>query len=65
MYFTSRSESNAKSARNYVHSKVPDLLDDKLIWLPLDLSIVKSVIRAIEEIHAKETKVDVLSMSFC
>ena len=63
VYFTARSKTKAKYARDYVLSENPGASVDKLIWLSLDLSSIKSVMQAVEELNAKEDKVDFLSRS--
>jgi hypothetical protein len=46
-----------------VLSQNPDASEERLIGLPLDLSSIKSVMQAVEELKAKENKVDLMSRS--
>ncbi|KAF7561025.1 hypothetical protein G7046_g3116 [Stylonectria norvegica] len=60
VYFTTRSESKAKTTKDHIRSIHPDVPENGLIWLPLDLGKIKSVNSAIAELKAKETKIDIL-----
>lgn len=63
VYFTARSKAKADHARDALKSAHPEINQDLLIWLPLDLSDLKTVRDAAEELLSKEDKVDILSES--
>lgn len=63
VYFTARSKTKADLARDAIRSAHPEVDQDLLIWLPLDLTDLKSVRDAAEELASKEDKVDILSES--
>ncbi|KAF6824881.1 short chain dehydrogenase [Colletotrichum musicola] len=60
VYFTARSKAKADHARERLRSTHPDINQDLLVWLPLDLSDLKTVRDAAEELASKEDKVDIL-----
>ncbi|KAI8308509.1 putative oxidoreductase [Colletotrichum sp. SAR11_59] len=60
VYFTARTEDKAELARQAIRISNPELDQDQVIWLPLDLSNLKSVRAAAEELKQKENKVDIL-----
>ncbi|KAF6796354.1 short chain dehydrogenase [Colletotrichum sojae] len=60
VYFTARSKAKADLARDAIRSAHPEVDQDLLIWLPFDLTNLKSVRDAAEELTSKEDKVDIL-----
>ncbi|KAK1848357.1 short chain dehydrogenase [Colletotrichum chrysophilum] len=60
VYFTARTEDKAEQARQAIRISNPELDQDQVIWLPFDLSNLKSVRAAAEELKQKEKKVDIL-----
>lgn len=61
VYLGCRTESKTKDAITRMRKASPGLdLEDKLIWLPLDLSDMRSAKKAGEEILSKETRLDIL-----
>lgn len=64
VYLGCRSESRAKDAIARMCKASPGLgLEDRIIWLPLDLSVMRLAKRAGEELLSKETRLDILSES--
>ncbi|KAL0935647.1 short chain dehydrogenase [Colletotrichum truncatum] len=61
VYFTARSKDKAEQALQTIRLSNPEIDPDQLVWLPLDLSDLKSVRRAVEELKEKQNKVDILS----
>ncbi|KAF9872492.1 daunorubicin C-13 ketoreductase [Colletotrichum karsti] len=60
VYLTARSKDKAEHARQSLQSSNPELDQDQIIWLSLDLSDLRSVRAAAEELKKKENKVDIL-----
>ncbi|EIM89867.1 NAD-P-binding protein [Stereum hirsutum FP-91666 SS1] len=61
VYLGCRSESRAKDAIARMCKAAPGLdLEDRLVWLPLDLSVMKLAKKAGEELLSKETRLDIL-----
>lgn len=42
---------------------MPDAVADDLVWLPMDLGVVDSVVRTVAKLKTMEQKVDILSKS--
>ena len=61
VYFTARSEAKADFTRDYISAHVPGAALHKLTWIPMDLSDIKSVIKAADAIASKEQRLDILS----
>ena len=62
MYFTSRSESKARKAKDILQTTYPDIDAKSIEWLVLDLSDLKSIDAVAHQLNEKESKVDILSM---
>lgn len=62
MYFTSRSESKARKAKDILQTNYPDIDAKNIEWLVLDLSDLKSIDAVAHQLNEKESKVDILSM---
>ncbi|KAH7157993.1 daunorubicin C-13 ketoreductase [Dactylonectria estremocensis] len=60
VYFTARSEAKATYTIDYVLSNSAGVSKDRVIWLSMDLSDVKSVKYAVEELRAKEQTIHIL-----
>ncbi|KAK7427383.1 hypothetical protein QQZ08_006152 [Neonectria magnoliae] len=60
VYFAARSEAKAAYTTDYVLSQSTDVSKDQLVWLKLDLSDMKSVMHAVDELKAKEQAIDIL-----
>lgn len=60
VYFTARSESKAQYAREYILSNAPGVISENLVWVQLDLSDIKSVLKGADEIRSKEKRIDIL-----
>lgn len=60
VYLAARSEEKAKKAIKSLLADHSSLNSLQLVWLPLDLADLESVIRAIEELKRQETKIDIL-----
>ncbi|EIM89870.1 NAD-P-binding protein [Stereum hirsutum FP-91666 SS1] len=61
VYLGCRSESRAKDAIARMCEASPGLgLEDKIVWLPLDLSVMRLARKAGEELLSKETRLDIL-----
>ncbi|KAK7416627.1 hypothetical protein QQX98_005098 [Neonectria punicea] len=60
VYFTARSEAKAAYTTDYILSKNTGVSESQLVWLNLDLGDMKSVMRAVEELKAKEQAIDIL-----
>lgn len=61
VYLGCRSEERAKDAIARMLKANPGLdLEDKLVWLPLDLSVMRLAKKAGEEFLLKETRLDIL-----
>lgn len=62
VYLGCRSEARAKDAIARMRKDSPGLdLEDRLVWLPLDLSVLILAKKAGEELLSKETRLDILS----
>lgn len=61
MYFTTRSEQTAQKARNTIEARNPGDSPGNIKWLLLDMSDLKSVSSAADELKKKEINVDILS----
>lgn len=62
VYFTSRSESNARKAVEKLRANHPDIELNRVQWLLLDLADLKSIDAAANELRRRETKLHILSM---
>lgn len=61
VYLGCRSELRAKDAIARMCKAAPGLdLEDRLVWLPLDLSVMRLAKQAGEEFLSKETRLDIL-----
>ena len=63
VYLTSRSNSKARQARDTLLDNYPDIDQKKIDWLSLDMTDLKSVDAASQELNKREGKVDILSMA--
>lgn len=62
VYLGCRSEARAKDAIARMRRESPGLdMEGRLVWLPLDLSVMRIAKRAGEELLSKETRLDILS----
>lgn len=62
VYLGCRSEARAKDAIARMRNASPGVdLEKRLVWLPLDLSVMRLAKQAGEELLAKETRLDILS----
>ncbi|GKT64223.1 daunorubicin C-13 ketoreductase [Colletotrichum tofieldiae] len=61
VYFTARSKAKAEKTRAILVSEHPEIDEEQLNWLPLDLADLRTVEVAVKELESKETKVDILS----
>lgn len=61
VYFTTRSESNAQKAREALQTQNPEITEENLKWLLLDLMDLKSISAAADELARTESKIDILS----
>ncbi|EIM89854.1 NAD-P-binding protein [Stereum hirsutum FP-91666 SS1] len=62
VYLGCRSESRARDAIDRMRKETHGLdLEDRLVWLPLDLSVMRLAKKAGEELLQKETRLDILS----
>lgn len=62
VYFTTRSEAKAQETRTILETHNPEINQGKIKWLQLDLSDLKSITSAAEELQRKESKIDILGM---
>lgn len=60
VYMAARSEIKTQKAIERLHEEKLGLLPDQLLWLPLDLSDPKSVVRAVTDLKASESRLDIL-----
>ncbi|EIM89871.1 NAD-P-binding protein [Stereum hirsutum FP-91666 SS1] len=61
VYLGCRSETRAKDAIARMRKTSPELdAEDKIVWLPLDLSVMRLAKKAGEELLSKETRLDIL-----
>ena len=63
VYLTSRSESKARQARDTLLDNYPEIDQQKIGWLSLDMTDLTSVDAASQELKKREVKVDILSMT--
>ena len=61
VYFTGRSKTKAEKAMSLLKSLVPDLPNDRVVWIKMDLTDMTSVLDAVEQLKMKETKLGILS----
>lgn len=61
VYIAARSGDKAKKAMQSLLTTHLEISQDQLSWLPLDLSDLKSVAAAVDQMKRKETKIDILS----
>ena len=61
MYLAARSEKRAREAIEKLYAELTLLEEGKIVWLPLDLSDLNSVVKAAETIYKNETRLDILS----
>lgn len=61
MYYTVRSPAKAEKALEDIIAKSPGVKQDKIAWLTMDLTDVKSITAAADELTRRESKVDILS----
>lgn len=64
VYFTTRSEAKAQKVLESLLSSSPEIKRESLQWLRLDLTDLKSINTASDELKSRESKVDILSMYF-
>ncbi|PNP47824.1 hypothetical protein TGAMA5MH_00876 [Trichoderma gamsii] len=62
VYCTTRSENKAKRARDVLRAKYPEIDQEKIKWVLLDLSDLRSITDAADELKSNETKLDILSI---
>ncbi|CAI6099012.1 unnamed protein product [Clonostachys chloroleuca] len=60
VYMGARTKAKADDAKKTVLSLHPTIAEERLIWLPLDLSKLSSVQEAVKELEGKEQKIDIL-----
>ncbi|KAF7595635.1 hypothetical protein BBP40_005383 [Aspergillus hancockii] len=60
VYFTTRSEANAQKTLERLRTSNPDIKQENVEWLLLDLSDLRSITTAVKELERKENKVDIL-----
>ncbi|PSN59309.1 putative carbonyl reductase [Corynespora cassiicola Philippines] len=60
VYFTTRSEAKAQKVLESLLSSSPEIKRESLQWLPLDLTDLKSIHAASDELKSRESKVDIL-----
>lgn len=58
-----RSEAKADKAIASLRSEHPEIRERQISWLKLDLSDVKSIVDAANELKSRETKLDILGTS--
>lgn len=61
VYSTTRSEDKAQMARHALRARYPEIDQEKVRWLLLDLSDLQSIADAANELKSNETKLDILS----
>jgi NAD(P)-dependent dehydrogenase (short-subunit alcohol dehydrogenase family) len=62
VYLACRTESKALAAIELMHTEAPDIKAGSLIWLPLDLIDLDSVVKAVETFMSQENKLDILGV---
>lgn len=62
VYFTTRSEAKAQKTREILQTQSPEIDQRSIEWLLLDISDLKSITAAADELKRKENKVDILGM---
>ncbi|EEU43339.1 uncharacterized protein NECHADRAFT_26779, partial [Fusarium vanettenii 77-13-4] len=60
VYYTARSEAKAKAARQEIRSLAPEIPENLLVWLQLDLGDTGSVLKATAWMKEHESKLDIL-----
>ncbi|CAH0052317.1 unnamed protein product [Clonostachys solani] len=60
VYMSARTRAKADDAKRTILSLHPTIAEERLIWLPLDLSKLSSVQEAVKDLEAKESKIDIL-----
>ncbi|OBR09787.1 Short-chain dehydrogenase [Colletotrichum higginsianum IMI 349063] len=60
VYLAARSESRAKEAIKRLREENPDIPQEKLVWLPLDLSSQAQVVDAARDLMSKTERLDIL-----
>ncbi|KAJ3460697.1 hypothetical protein MRS44_011564 [Fusarium solani] len=60
VYYTARSEAKAKAAREEIRSLAPEIPENLLVWLQLDLGDIGSVLKATAWMRENESKLDIL-----
>ncbi|OLN89023.1 putative oxidoreductase C736.13-like protein 5 [Colletotrichum chlorophyti] len=63
VYFTTRSEAKAEQTRKFIQEKNPDIDPQKLQWLQMDLTDLRSIDTAAQQLNDKEKKLDILGIS--
>jgi enoyl-[acyl-carrier-protein] reductase (NADH) len=61
VYLAARSESKAQAAIEKLYSEHPNIKKGNLIFLPLDLADLDSVVNAVESFTSQEQRLDILS----
>ena len=62
VYLACRSETKALAAIELMHAEGPQILAGNLIWLPLDLIDLDSVVKAAETFMRQEDRLDILGV---
>jgi NAD(P)-dependent dehydrogenase (short-subunit alcohol dehydrogenase family) len=60
VYLASRSKAKALAAIELIHTENPGIRAENLIWLPLDLMDLDSVVKAADTFMQQEDKLDIL-----
>ncbi|KAJ4180000.1 hypothetical protein NW755_012040 [Fusarium falciforme] len=60
VYYTTRSEAKARAAREEIRSLAPEIPENLLVWLQLDLGDIGSVLKATAWMRENESKLDIL-----
>jgi NAD(P)-dependent dehydrogenase (short-subunit alcohol dehydrogenase family) len=63
VYLACRNEAKALASIESMHTECPGVQPGKLIWLPLDLMDLESVVKAAETFMHSEERLDILSIS--
>lgn len=61
MYYTVRSPAKAQKTLEDIIAKCPGVKQEKIAWLTMDLTDVKSITTAADELARRESKVNILS----
>lgn len=61
VYMGARDESKAREAIDRLRAETPKVAAENIIWLPLELSDLRGVVKAAEIVKSKESRLDILS----